>query len=154
MEQHIERYRKYIHQDLKNIQVDTACYKEHLHKSFEWFCCILLSLQDNSIWLRWEDVPIELREEKHMKRDMGIDAWNVQETRVCQMKLYNGTISWSSISTFLGACMGFFLESVKILYRNKESQLNPQLTAIIENKTIQDRTVSDSEFRKEIKFKT
>jgi superfamily II DNA or RNA helicase len=152
MDQYIQRYRKYIHQDLKNIDVDTASYKQHLHKSFEWFCCILLSVQDNSIWLRWEDVPIELREKKHMKRDMGIDAWNIRENRVCQMKLYNGTISWSSISTFLGACMGFFLESVKILYRNKESQLNPQLTAIIENKTIQDRTVLDSEFRKEIKL--
>ena len=151
MDQHIQRYRKYIHQDLKNIDVYTASYKDHLHKVFELFCCILLSLKDNSIWLRWEDIPIELREEKHMKRDMGIDAWNIQENRVCQMKLYNGTISWSSISTFLGACMGFFVDSVKILYRNVESQLNPQLKAIIENKTIQDRTVTDSEFRKEMK---
>ena len=37
--EHILRYKKYIHEDLSSIDIDSATYKEHLHKSFEWFAC-------------------------------------------------------------------------------------------------------------------
>ncbi len=66
MEQHIQRYTKYIHQDLSHIDIDSATYKEHLHKSFEWFACIKLSLQYNSIFVCWSDVPPYLREENNV----------------------------------------------------------------------------------------
>ena len=64
MEQHILRYQKYIHEDVSTIDIYTANYKEHLHKSFEWFACIQLSIQYNSVFLRWEDVSPHIREEK------------------------------------------------------------------------------------------
>ena len=47
MEQHLLRYTKYINEDLYGIDLDTATYKDHLHKSFEWFACIQLSIQYN-----------------------------------------------------------------------------------------------------------
>lgn len=107
MEQHIQRYRKYIKEDILGIEIDTATYREHLHKSFEWFACIQLSIQYKSIFLRWEDVPPQLREEKGMLRDMGIDAWDIEGNRVSQMKLYQGCISWRHFATFLGCCFKF-----------------------------------------------
>jgi hypothetical protein len=64
MDQHIQLYTKYIYEDLYNIDIDNATYKEHLHKSFEWFACIQLSKQHNSIFTRWEDVHPQIREDK------------------------------------------------------------------------------------------
>jgi superfamily II DNA or RNA helicase len=150
MEQHILRYRKYIHEDLSNIDIDNANYKEHLHKSFEWFACIQLSIQYNSIFLRWEDVPPQLREEKGMNRDMGIDAWDIEGNCVSQMKLYQGCISWRHFATFLGCCFKF-KDAVKILYRTRESQLCSMIQSYIMDKTIIDTTVSGIDFREECK---
>ena len=150
MEQHILRYTKYIHEDLHDINIDTATYKEHLHKAFEWFACIQLSIEYNSIFLRWEDVPPQLREEKNMPRDMGIDAWNIEGNRVSQMKLYQGCISWRHFATFLGCCFKF-KDAVKILYRTRESQLCPMIQSYIVDKTITDITLSGVDFREECK---
>ena len=72
MEHHIHQYEKYIHENLYRIDIDSATYKEHLHKSFEWFACIQLSKKYNSKFIRWEDVSPHLREEKNMSRDMGV----------------------------------------------------------------------------------
>ena len=77
MEQHIERYTKYIHEMVHKLDIYTATYKEHLHKAFEWYGCIELSRQSGTVVLRWEDVPADMREEKNMSRDMGIDAWDM-----------------------------------------------------------------------------
>ena len=150
MEQHIARYTKYIHEDLSTLDVETATYKEHLHKSFEWFACMRLSLQYDSIFLRWEDVPPSLREEKGMSRDMGIDAWDIEGNRVSQMKLYQGSISWRHFATFLGCCFKF-KDAVKILYRTQESQLCSMIQSYVEDHTIVDRTVDGHEFRSECK---
>jgi hypothetical protein len=150
MEQHIARYTKYIHEDLSTLDVETATYKEHLHKSFEWFACMRLSIQYDSIFLRWEDVPPQLREEKGMARDMGIDAWDIEGNRVSQMKLYQGCISWRHFSTFLGCCFKF-KDAVKILYRTQESQLCSMIQSYVEDHTIVDRTVEGHEFRSECK---
>ena len=151
MEQHILRYKKYIYEDLSTIDIDTATYKEHLHKSFEWFACIKLSIQYNSIFLRWEDVPPQLREEKCMNRDMGIDAWDIEGNRVSQMKLYQGCISWSHFATFLGCCFKF-KDVVKILYRTHESQLCPIIQSFVVDKTIIDITIPGIDFREECKI--
>ena len=148
MEQHVLRYTKYIHDDLSDIDMDTATYKEHLHKSFEWFACIQLSTQYNSIFLRWEDVSPSLREEKGMPRDMGIDAWNMEGNCVAQMKLYQGCISWRHFATFLGCCFKF-KDADKILYRTSESQLCPMIQSYVDDKTIIDMTVSN--FKSECK---
>jgi superfamily II DNA or RNA helicase len=150
MEQHIARYTKYIHEDLSTLDVETATYKEHLHKSFEWFACMRLSIQYDSIFLRWEDVPPSLREEKGMTRDMGIDAWDIEGNRVSQMKLYQGCISWRHFSTFLGCCFKF-KDAVKILYRTQESQLCSMIQSYVEDHTIVDSTVEGHEFRSECK---
>ena len=150
MEQHILRYTKYIYEDLSSINIDTATYKEHLHKSFEWFACIQLSIQYNSIFLRWEDVPPQRREEKDMPRDMGIDAWDIEGNRVSQMKLYQGCISWRHFATFLGCCFKF-KDAVKILYRTRESQLCPMIQSYVMDKTINDITLSGVDFREECK---
>ena len=150
MEQHIARYTKYIHEDLSTLDVETATYKEHLHKSFEWFACMRLSIQYDSIFLRWEDVPPQLREEKGMTHDMGIDAWDIEGNRVSQMKLYQGCISWRHFSTFLGCCFKF-KDAVKILYRTQESQLCSMIQSYVEDHTIVDRTVEGHEFRSECK---
>lgn len=150
MEQHIIRYKKYIQEDLSNIDIDTATFKEHLHKSFEWFACIQLSVQYNSIFLRWEDVSPQLREEKGMIRDMGIDAWDIEGNRVSQMKLYQGCISWRHFATFLGCCFKF-KDAIKILYRTQESQLCPLIQSYVTDKTIIDETVSGIDFREECK---
>ena len=149
--EHILRYKKYIHEDLSSIDIDTATYKEHLHKSFEWFACIQLSIQYNSIFLRWEDVPPQKREEKGMNRDMGIDAWDIEGNRVSQMKLYQGCISWRHFSTFLGCCFKF-KDADKILYRTKESQLCSLIQSYINDKTIIDTTISGLDFRTECKL--
>ena len=150
MEQHLARYTKYIHEDLSALDVETATYKEHLHKSFEWFACMRLSIQYDSIFLRWEDVPPQLREEKGMSRDMGIDAWDIEGNRVSQMKLYQGCISWRHFSTFLGCCFKF-KDAVKILYRTQESQLCSMIQSYVEDHTIVDSTVEGHEFRSECK---
>ena len=150
MEQHIARYTKYIHEDLSTLDVETATYKEHLHKSFEWFACMRLSLQYDSIFLRWEDVPPSLREEKGMSRDMGIDAWDIEGNRVSQMKLYQGSISWRHFATFLGCCFKF-KDAVKILYRTQESQLCSMIQSYVEDHTIVDSTITGHEFRSECK---
>ena len=150
MEQHILRYTKYIYEDLHDIDIDTATYKDHLHKSFEWFACIQLSVQHNSIFLLWEDVPPQLREEKGMSRDMGIDAWDIEGNRVSQMKLYQGCISWRHFATFLGCCFKF-KDAAKILYRTHESQLCSMIQSYIVDKTIIDTTVSEIDFREECK---
>jgi len=150
MEQHLARYTKYIHEDLSALDVETATYKEHLHKSFEWFACMRLSIQYDSIFLRWEDVPPQLREEKGMSRDMGIDAWDIEGNRVSQMKLYQGCISWRHFSTFLGCCFKF-KDAVKILYRTQESQLCSMIQSYVEDHTIVDKTVEGHEFRSECK---
>ena len=89
IEEHIQRYTKYIHEDLSSIDVDTATYKDHLHKIFEWLWCIFLTKEHNSIFLRWEDIHPDEREKKGMIRDMGIDAWDMKGNRVIQMKCYN-----------------------------------------------------------------
>jgi len=148
MEEHIARYTKYIHEDLSTIDMDTATYKEHLHKSFEWFACMRLSIQYDSIFLRWEDVPPPLREEKGMTRDMGIDAWDIEGNRVSQMKLYQGCISWRHFATFLGCCFKF-KDAVKILYRTQESQLCSMIQSYVDDHTIVDQTVLGTEFRSE-----
>lgn len=150
MEQHLARYTKYIHEDLSALDVETATYKEHLHKSFEWFACMRLSIQYDSIFLRWEDVPPQLREEKGMSSDMGIDAWDIEGNRVSQMKLYQGCISWRHFSTFLGCCFKF-KDAVKILYRTQESQLCSMIQSYVEDHTIVDSTVTGNEFRSECK---
>ena len=150
MEQHIARYTKYIHEDLSTLDVETATYKEHLHKSFEWFACMRLSIQYDSIFLRWEDVPPSLREEKGMSRDMGIDAWDIEGNRVSQMKLYQGCISWRHFATFLGCCFKF-KDAVKILYRTQESQLCSMIQSYVEDHTIVDSTITGDEFRSECK---
>lgn len=150
MEQHIQRYTKYIHEALQKIDIDTATYKEHLHKVFEWYGCIHLSQESGMIVLRWEDVPADLREEKCMSRDMGIDAFDIVGKCMIQMKLYNGTISWRALSTFL-ACHLSFADHKMILYRNTESQLYNLIAQYIKEKIIEDKTVTDVEFRKECK---
>ena len=150
MEQHILRYTKYIFEDLSNIDIDIATYKEHLHKSFEWYACIQLSLQYNSIFLRWEDIPPSLREEKGMPRDMGIDAWDIEGNRVSQIKLYQGCISWRNFSTFLSCC-DVFENPLKILYRTEQSTVCDMIQFRITKKMITDITVSDSTFRSECK---
>ena len=150
MEQHILRYTKYIQEDLSLIDIDIATYKEHLHKSFEWFACIQLSIQYDSIFLRWEDVPPQLREEKGMLRDMGIDAWDINGNRVSQMKLYQGCISWRHFATFLSCC-DVFENPLKILYRTDQSKLCDMIQFRITKKIITDITVSDPTFRSECK---
>ena len=150
MEQYILRYTKYIYEDLASINIDTATYKQHLHKSFEWFACIQLSIQYNSIFLRWEDIPPQLREEKSMPRDMGIDAWDIEGNRVSQMKLYQGCISWRHFATFLGCCFKF-KDAEKILYRTYESQLCPMIQSYVVDKTIIDKTISGIDFKEECK---
>ena len=147
MEQHIERYTKYIHEMVHKLDIYTATYKEHLHKVFEWYGCIELSRQSGTVVLRWEDVPADMREEKNMSRDMGIDAWDMVGDRVIQMKLYNGCIGWSSFSTFWSACFTSFEDSTKILYRNTESKLHSLIQANIQKGKLQDITVTDAVFR-------
>jgi superfamily II DNA or RNA helicase len=150
MEQHIQLYTKYIYEDLLTIDIDTATYKEHLHKSFEWFACIQLSNQYNSIFLRWEDVHPQIREDKCMTRDMGIDAWDMDGNRVAQMKLYKGRIEWGSFATFLGCCFKFN-DAAKILYRTRESTLCKMIDSYVKDKTIIDSTIPGLEFRSECK---
>jgi len=150
MEQHIQRYTKYIQEDLYTIDIDTATYKEHLHKSFEWFACIQMSNQYNSIFLRWEDVHPQIREDKCMTRDMGIDAWDMDGNRVAQMKLYQGRIEWGSFATFLGCCFKF-KDAAKILYRTQESTLCKMIDSYVKDKTIIDTTISGMDFKKECK---
>ena len=146
IEAHIRRYTKYIHEDLSAIEIDTATYKDHLHKSFEWFACIELSKKYNSIFLSWKDVPPDLKEEKGMPRDMGIDAWNIEGNRVAQMKLYQGSIQWRHFSTFLSCC-DVFENPEKILYRTKQSSVCDMIQFRIDRKMITDITVTDSTFR-------
>lgn len=150
MEQHIQRYIKYIYEDLYTIDIDTATYKEHLHKSFEWFACIQLSNQYNSIFLRWEDVHPQIREDKCMTRDMGIDAWDMDGNRVAQMKLYQGRIEWGNFATFLGCCFKF-KDVTKMLYRTRESTLCKLIESYVKDKTIVDATIPGLEFRSECK---
>jgi superfamily II DNA or RNA helicase len=150
MEQHINRYTKYINEALQKIDINTATYKDHLHKVFEWWGCIHLSQESGTIVLCWEDVPADLREEKCMSRDMGIDAFDIVGKCIIQMKLYHGMISWRALSTFL-ACHLSFADHKMILYRNTESQLCNLITHHIKEKRIEDRTVTDAEFRKECK---
>ena len=148
MEQHIQRYTKYIYEDLYTIDIDTATYKEHLHKSFEWFACIQLSKQYNSIFTRWEDVHPQIRENKCMTRDMGIDAWDMEGNRVAQMKLYQGRIEWGNFATFLGCCFKF-KDVTKMLYRTRESTLCKLIESYVKDKTIVDTTIPGLEFRSE-----
>ena len=150
MEQHIQRYIKYIYEDLFTIDIDTATYKEHLHKSFEWFACIQLSNQYNSIFTRWEDVHPQIREDKCMTRDMGIDAWDMDGNRVAQMKLYQGRIEWGNFATFLGCCFKF-KDVTKMLYRTRESTLCKLIESYVKDKTIVDATIPGLEFRSECK---
>ena len=151
IEKHIQRYTKYIHEDLSSIDVDTATYKDHLHKIFEWLWCIVLSDEHNSIFLRWEDIHPDEREKKGMMRDMGIDAWDMKGNRVVQMKCYNGLISWRCISTFLACCSLQFKDSVKMLCRTLESSLHPLIQGGITNGDILDKTITDIYFRTECK---
>jgi superfamily II DNA or RNA helicase len=150
MEQHIQQYTKYINEALQKVDIDTATYKEHLHKVFEWYGCIILSRQSDTTVLCWEDVPADLREEKCMSRDMGIDAFDIVGKCMIQMKLYHGTISWRALSTFL-ACHHDFMDHKMILYRNTESHVCDKIADYIKKKIVEDRTVTDAEFRKECK---
>lgn len=150
MEQHIQLYTKYIYEDLHGIDIDSATYKEHLHKSFELFGCIQLSNQYNSIFTRWEDVHPQIREDKCMTRDMGIDAWDMDGNRVAQMKLYQGRIEWGNFATFLGCCFKF-KDVTKMLYRTRESTLCKLIESYVKDKTIVDTTIPGLEFRSECK---
>jgi superfamily II DNA or RNA helicase len=151
VEQHVQRYTKYIHEDLSSVDIDTATYKDHLHKIFEWLWCIFLTKEHHSIFLRWEDIPPDEREKKGMMRDMGIDAWDMKGNRVIQMKCYNGLISWRCISTFLACCSLQFKDAVKMLCRTLESSLHPLIQGGITNGDILDKTISDHVFRTECK---
>ncbi len=151
VEQHVRRYTKYIHEDLSSVDIDTATYKDHLHKIFEWLWCIILTKEHHSIFLRWEDIPPDERENKGMMRDMGIDAWDMKGNRVVQMKCYNGLISWRCISTFLACCSLQFKDAVKMLCRTLESSLHPLIQGGITNGDILDKTISDHVFRVECK---
>jgi len=53
MEQHINRYTKYINEALQKIDINTATYKDHLHKVFEWWGCIHLSQESGTIDQRY-----------------------------------------------------------------------------------------------------
>ena len=147
MEQHVQRYTKYIHEMVRTMDLDTATYKDHLHKVFEWYGCIQLSRDSGHIVLRWEDVPADVREEKGMSRDMGIDAWDREGDRVIQMKLYSGCIGWRSFSTFWAACHTSFKDNEKILYRNAESTLQSLIQMNIQKGELRDIKVTDAEFR-------
>jgi len=151
VEHHVQRYTKYIHEDLSSVDIDTATYKDHLHKIFEWLWCIILTKEHHSIFLRWEDIPPDEREKKGMMRDMGIDAWDMKGNRVIQMKCYNGLISWRCISTFLACCSLQFKDALKILCRTLESSLHPLIQGGITNGDILDKTISDHVFRTECK---
>jgi superfamily II DNA or RNA helicase len=149
VEQHIQRYTKYIHEDISSVDIDTATYKDHLHKIFEWLWCIILTKEYNSIFLRWEDIPPDEREKKGMMRDMGIDAWDMTGNRVVQMKCYNGLISWRCFSTFLACCSLQFKDAIKMLCRTLESSLQPLIQGGITNGDILDKTITDNAFRAE-----
>jgi superfamily II DNA or RNA helicase len=147
MEQHVQRYTKYIYEAVRKMDLDAATYKDHLHKVFEWYGCIQLSRESGRTVLRWEDVSAEEREKKGMSRDMGIDAWDRDGDRVIQMKLYNGLIGWRSFSTFWSACHTCFEDSEKILYRNTESTIHPLIQTNVQKGKLRDMTVTDAEFR-------
>ena len=150
-ENHIRMYTKYIHEQLKNIDINTATYKNHLHKVFELLWCIRLTEEKQSIFLRWEDVSPELREEKHMKRDMGVDAWDTVGNRIVQMKCYNDTICWRSFSTFLACWCSFFINTKPILCRTSQSTLVPLVKESIISNGIIEKFITDQDFRTECK---
>jgi superfamily II DNA or RNA helicase len=151
MEEHIRRYKKYIYELIKNLDLNHATYKEHLHKVFEYYGCIQLSQQSGRQVLRWEDIPADLREQKNMQRDMGIDAWDVTGDRVIQMKLYNGCINWTSFSTFWSCCFTSFDTSIKTLFRNTESKIHSMIQTNINQGKLEDITVTDIKFRNDCK---
>ena len=148
---HIQRYTKYVNEALYKVDIDTATYKDHLHKIFEWIWCIFLTNEYHSIFLRWEDIPPDEREKKGMMRDMGIDALDSIGNRVIQMKCYQGVISWRCISTFLACCSLQFKDASKILCRTSESSLHSMIQIGITNGDILDKTITDSVFRTECK---
>jgi len=148
---HIQRYTNYIHEDLSLVDIDTATYKDHLHKIFEWLWCIVLTKEHHSIFLRWEDIHPDAREKKGMMRDMGIDAWDMNGNRVAQMKCYHGFISWGCISTFLASCLLQFKDATKLLCRTTESTINTLVQTAITNGDLLDKTMTDLVFRSECK---
>jgi superfamily II DNA or RNA helicase len=148
---HIHRYTKYIFEAVREMDIDAATYKDHLHKVFEWYGCIQLTHETGRPMLRWEDVPADLREEHNMRRDMGIDAWDIEGDCVVQMKLYSDTIGWKDFCTFLGAVTYGFENSTKILYRNAESNICNMIRGLIKNNKLQDITVADAVFRQRCK---
>src|SRR5579862_4298288 len=131
----ISRYKTLIYErffDLKNgsiIEPDNY----QLAKIFEYYCCIKLSEEVGQIFLEYNDISPDFKEQNHMsKNDTGIDLSNTIDT-IVQCKLRKNNLTWQEISTFFGSniCLdenGLNIKWKKmIIARNTDSQLSANL---------------------------
>ena len=120
--------------DLKNsnkVEFDN----NDLWKIFEYYSCIKLSQEYNTIFYEYDDIKPEFKEINKMSRnDTGIDCCNLIDT-IVQCKLRKNTLTWGDCATFFGSQVIYSFELKKpivrwnnlIITRNNDSTLSDNL---------------------------
>ena len=129
---YINIYERYL--DLKNsnkVEFDN----NDLWKIFEYYSCIKLSQEYNTIFYEYDDIKPEFKEINKMSRnDTGIDCCNLIDT-IVQCKLRKNTLTWGDCATFFGSQVIYSFELKKpivrwnnlIITRNNDSTLSDNL---------------------------
>ncbi len=124
-------YEKYI--ELKNSE--NQINNDNLWKIFEWFTCIKLKENYNSIFYNYEDIEPDFKEQNLMSRnDTGIDCCNLLDT-IVQCKLRKNNLNWKECSTFFASQNIYDKELKKtivkwpnlVISRNAECKLSENL---------------------------
>ena len=122
----IQLYNIYIYEKVQDLLTsdktyDDFDYKSDLHKIFEYFSCIKLTVEYDKPFYEYNDIPIEYKELNCMsKNDTGIDACNLIDT-IVQCKLRTHSLTWGECGTFFGS----------VLYRDEEGKLKARWDNLI-----------------------
>jgi superfamily II DNA or RNA helicase len=160
----IHRYNIYIHERVKDLinsgkTFDDFDYKFDLHKIFEYFSCIKLTLDYNTPFYEYNDIDPTFKEEKYMNRnDTGIDACNLIDT-IVQCKLRTHSLTWKECGTFFGSVV--YMDETGnlntrwkklIITRNQESTLSDNMSEKLRFKQFTDKTYPRTELLSYCKY--
>ncbi len=122
----ISRYNINIYERLLDLikagkNIDELDYKNDLHKIFEWFSCIKLTLEYEKPYYEYSDINPDFKEERNMTRnDTGIDFCNLIDT-IGQCKLRTDKLNWSECSTFFAS--NFYRDKTDNKFKSKWSEM-------------------------------
>jgi len=157
MDKIILKYDIKIYEKVKDLlksgkKIDDFDYKSDLHKIFEWFSCIMLTLEYQTPFYEYDDIDPTFKENNYLsKNDTGIDVCNLIDT-IVQCKLRQYSLNWKECGTFFAS--GLYRNKLNklecrwnnlIITRNKESKLAYNLNNKLEVIKFIDKTYAREE---------